>query len=187
MFYHRVEGWFMSIISIGYSRRSVDNFIDILKSNNVLFLIDVRSKPYSKYSPDYNQDSFKLYLKGQDIKYVFMGDTVGGLPKESSCYTDGKVDYVKTAKSQNFQEGLSRLIKASSLDVNVAIMCAEMKPEDCHRSKLIGEELKKKNVHVCHIDKDGSLISQDDVINRITKGQYSMFDEGLTSVKKYKE
>lgn len=177
----------MSIMSIGYSRRNVDDFVDILLRNNVLFLIDVRSKPYSKYSPDFNQDTFKLYLKSRNIKYVFMGDTVGGLPKESSCYTEGKVDYGKTANSQNFKKGLSRLIKASSLDVNVAIMCAEMKPEDCHRSKLIGEELKKNNVYVQHIDKDGSILSQDDVINRITKGQYSMFDDGFTSVKKYKE
>lgn len=176
----------MSIISIGYSRRSIQEFTDALVNNGVRYLIDVRTKPFSKYHPDFNRESLQAILRDAGIKYVFMGDTVGGLPSDPQCYTDGKVDYRKTANSDAFINGLERLIKANSLDVNVSIMCAEMKPEQCHRSKLIGEELFKKGIIISHLDEGNVIRTQKEIIDRITKGQYSMFDDEFTSVKKYR-
>lgn len=176
----------MSIISIGYSRRSIQEFTDALVDNGVRYLIDVRTKPFSQYYPHFNRESLKAILKDAGIKYVFMGDSVGGLPSDPQCYTDGKVDYRKTARSDVFINGLERLIKANSLDVNVSIMCAEMKPEQCHRAKLIGEELFKKGITINHLDEKNVIRSQKEIIDRITKGQYSMFDDQFTSVKKYR-
>ncbi|WBA07772.1 DUF488 family protein [Salinivibrio kushneri] len=176
----------MSIISIGYSRRSIREFIEALVEYDVKYLIDVRTKPFSKYHPEFNKDLLEATLKNAGIKYVFMGDSVGGLPSDSQCYTEGKVDYRKTADSNVFKHGLERLIKANDLDVNVSIMCAEMKPEQCHRSKLIGEELTKKGININHLDEGNVIRTQKEIIERITKGQYSMFDDEFTSVKKYR-
>ena len=176
----------MSIISIGYSRRDIKQFTQILVEHGVKYLIDVRTKPFSKYSPDFNKENLNAFLRNYGIKYVFMGDSVGGLPSDPNCYTGGKVDYQKTANSELFQAGLKRLIKASSLPVNVSIMCSEMKPEQCHRSKLIGKELADKSIEVKHLDEKNIVKSQTEIIDRITKGQYSMFDDEFTSVKKYR-
>ncbi|HAV1379301.1 TPA: DUF488 domain-containing protein [Vibrio parahaemolyticus] len=176
----------MSIISIGYSRRSIEEFTKALVDHGVRYLIDVRTKPFSKYSPDFNRENLQIALKNVGVKYVFMGDAVGGLPSDPECYTDGKVDYRKTADSDVFKHGLERLIKANNLSVNVSIMCAEMKPEQCHRSKLIGEELLKKGIGINHLDEKNVIRTQKEIIDRITKGQYSMFDDEFTSVKKYR-
>lgn len=176
----------MSIISIGYSRRSIEDFTKTLLDNGVRYLIDVRTKPFSKYHPDFNRESLKDILIHSGVRYVFMGDCIGGLPSDPSCYTEGKVDYRKTAKSDAFKQGLERLIKASSLDVNVSIMCAEMKPEQCHRSKLIGEELLKKDILISHLDENSVIKTQKEIIDRITHGQHSMFDDEFTSIKKYR-
>jgi uncharacterized protein (DUF488 family) len=176
----------MSIISIGYSRRSMEEFTKALVEHGVRYLIDVRTKPFSKHSPDFNRESLQAALKKAGIKYVFMGDAVGGLPSDPECYTDGKVDYSKAASSEIFKTGLERLIKASNLSVNVSIMCSEMKPEQCHRSKLIGEELLKKGIGINHLDENNIVRTQGEIINRITNGQYSIFDGEFTSVKKYR-
>ena len=40
-------------------------------------------------------------------------------------------------------------------------MCSEGRPEQCHRSKLIGEALAAAGIPVCHIDEDGGLLTQD--------------------------
>ncbi|MEZ8794570.1 DUF488 family protein [Vibrio splendidus] len=176
----------MSIISIGYSRRSIKEFTEALVEHDVRYLIDVRTKPFSKYSPDFNRENLDFALRNVGIKYVFMGDSVGGLPSDPKCYSDGKVDYRKTAESNTFKNGLERLIKANSLTVNVSIMCAEMKPEQCHRSKLIGAELLKKSITISHLDENNIIRTQKEIIDRITKGQYSMFDDEFTSVKKYR-
>lgn len=176
----------MSIISIGYSRRSIDDFTKALLDNGVKYLIDVRTKPFSKFHPDFNRESLQDILRHSGVRYVFMGDSIGGLPSDPRCYTEGKVDYSKTAKSYAFRHGLERLIKANSLDVNVSIMCAEMKPEQCHRSKLIGEELLKKNIVIKHLDENNIIKTQREIIDRITHGQHSMFDDDFTSIKKYR-
>ncbi|PKH06679.1 DUF488 family protein [Moritella sp. Urea-trap-13] len=176
----------MSIISIGYSRRDIEQFTQTLVEHGVKYLIDVRTKPFSKYSPDFNKENLQAFLRDHGIRYVFMGDSVGGLPSDPRCYTDGKVDYRKTAISDLFQAGLERLIKANSLPVNVSIMCAEMKPEQCHRSKLIGKELANKNIEIKHLDEKNVVRNQKEIIDRITKGQYSMFDDEFTSVKRYR-
>jgi hypothetical protein len=50
-------------------------------------------------------------------------------------------------------------------------MCSESKPEECHRSKLIGEELFKKNISIKHIISQTTIKTQEAVINELTKGK----------------
>ena len=69
-------------------------------------------------------------------------------------------------------------------------MCSESKPEECHRSKLIGEELLKKNISIIHIISRNTTKTQEAVINELTKGKgtVDIFGESLdfTSRKSYK-
>lgn len=67
-------------------------------------------------------------------------------------------------------------------------MCSEGKPENCHRSKLIGESLLALNIPVLHIDENDTLVDQEAVILRLTGGQLSLFgDLTFTSRKRYGE
>ena len=51
------------IYTIGYGNRKIDNFIKTLQEFDIQYLIDVRSKPYSKFNPDFSQNELKLFLK----------------------------------------------------------------------------------------------------------------------------
>ena len=56
----------------------------------------------------------------------------------------------------------------------------------CHRSKLIGESLQALDIPLAHIDENGEVKDQDEVISRLTGGQLSLFGEhGFTSRKRY--
>jgi uncharacterized protein (DUF488 family) len=105
------------------------------------------------------------------IQYVYLGDKLGGLPKDITCYTDGKVDYDKLKEKEFFKEGLKRLINANKSRVKVVIMCSETDPKDCHRSKLIGEELLKFNINLKHIIGINKYKDQHTVILELTKGK----------------
>ena len=59
-----------------------------------------------------------------------------------------------------FQAGLERLRKAYEQRRRAALMCSESRPEDCHRSKLIGEALTAAGIPVRHIDEDGQVLTQ---------------------------
>ena len=66
------------IFTIGYGDRSIDEFIDVLRQHNLDYLIDVRSAPYSRFKPEFSKDALERALRQQGIRYVFMGDTLGG-------------------------------------------------------------------------------------------------------------
>jgi uncharacterized protein (DUF488 family) len=100
-----------------------------------------------------------------------MGETLGGRPKDSSCYDDdGKVNYESVKTKDFFLQGINRLKLAYSKDINVVIMCSESKPCECHRSKLIGKVLNTENIILKHIDEKGKVKDQSTVINELNKG-----------------
>ncbi|MBA7518858.1 hypothetical protein ES705_10932 [subsurface metagenome] len=161
-----------TIYSIGHGNKAIKDFINELKSFNIQYLLDIRSKPYSKWNPQYNQDQLEIELKEHRITYVFAGDTLGGLPEDRSCYDfNGKVVYNLIKEKDFFKEGLKRLSTANSKRINLAIMCSESKPEECHRSKLIGQELLKYKISINHIVSHNSTKSQETVMNELTKGE----------------
>jgi len=140
-----------TLFSIGHGNKSIDTLIEELKYFGIDYLIDIRSKPYSKYNPQYNQNELKFSLLNRGIHYTFMGNVLGGLPDDPTCYKNGHVDYNKVKEKESFKIGLQRLVTANDKGVKVAIMCSESKPEECHRTKLIGEELKSIGIMLNHI------------------------------------
>ena len=175
------------IYTIGYGSRSVDEFIQVLQEHDIAYLIDVRSAPYSRYKPEFSRKPLDAELERHGIRYVFMGDTLGGHPDDEECYdVSGKVDYEMMKKTERYQIGIKRLQTAVAQKQCVALMCSEGKPEDCHRSKLIGESLEKRNIRISHIDENNELQSQMHIINRLTGGQIPLFGEdAFQSRKRY--
>jgi len=177
------------IYSIGHGNKKIDVFLNELNSYNISHLVDVRTSPYSKYNPQFNREMLKNDLEKVGITYVYLGENLGGLPSDRSCYIDGKVDYDLIKEKEFFKEGLKRLIIANSKNLNVAIMCSESKPEECHRSKLIGQELLKQNIPLLHIITPDKTKDQITLMNELTKGRgvVDLFgnETSFTSRKKY--
>ncbi|SHE82391.1 DUF488 domain-containing protein [Dysgonomonas macrotermitis] len=160
-----------TIYSTGHGNKSIDVFIRELYSFNIEYLLDIRSKPFSKWNPQFNQASLKLELEKCGITYVFVGDSLGGLPEDRSCYdSNGKILYDVIKGKDFFLQGLKRLITANEKAIKLAIMCSESKPEECHRSKLIGEELRINNISLNHIISENRTKSQETIMCELTKG-----------------
>ena len=179
-----------AIYTIGYGARDIHAFLEILQAHQIAYLIDVRSSPYSKYKPEFSKKPLQNVLESGGIRYVFMGETLGGQPDDESCYVDGKVDYEMLSQKAFYKRGIERLHNAAGSGNRVVLMCSEGKPENCHRSKLIGQTLTSEGIEVLHIDEMDKIISQKDVLLRITGGQHSLFgDDSLsfTSIKRYRD
>lgn len=144
------------IYTIGYAARDISSFISTLNKFKIKFLIDVRSLPYSAYSPEYNRENLTEVLEKNNLKYVYMGDLLGPRSKNSLHYKeDGQIDFELLAESEEFKKGIERLKKADSF--NVAIMCAEKAPEVCHRFLLIGRNAVKEGMKISSILFDGTI------------------------------
>lgn len=178
------------IYTIGYGVRESAAFLDVLQANSIQYLIDLRSSPYSSYKPEFSRSALQEFLEANGIRYIFMGDALGGQPDDATCYTDGKVDYEKVAQKSFYRSGVERLHEATRQGRRLALMCSEGKPENCHRSKLVGKTLSAEGIEVLHIDEKDAVVSQKDVLMRLTGGQPSLFGDEFfrfTSRKRYRD
>lgn len=175
-----------SILTIGYANRTLEDLISLLKRERVQFLIDVRTNPSSKYKPEFSAEPLEENLRQAGLRYVFMGDALGGRPSDQSCYEHGHVVYQIVQHKDFFVAGIRRLLVASAKGVCVCLLCSESRPEDCHRSKLIGVSLAEHGVDVIHLDAQGNRIGQTDVLRLLDAGQTEMFDNSLRSRKAYR-
>lgn len=174
------------IFTIGYGNQSQEALIDNLAKLAISYVVDVRSSPFSRFKPEFSREPLAKSLKDRQIKYVFMGDLLGGRPEDEDCYVSGKVDYARVREKDFFTRGIGRLQKAHEQGIAVCLLCSEGQPEQCHRSKLIAAALIDAGIEVTHILPDGSLQSQAEVMTKLTSGQASLFEEHFTSRKSYR-
>ena len=153
------------LYTIGHSSHPIEHFLSLLMQHGVRCVADIRSKPFSRFHPQYNQNALRSILEENGIQYVFMGKSLGGRPDDPTCYSpgpDGKpiVDYAHIAQRPWFQQGLEELVSLSARQPT-AILCAEADPKDCHRHWLVARNLagKQPAMQVQHILKDGRLVS----------------------------
>jgi uncharacterized protein (DUF488 family) len=163
------------LFSVGYGNRSFQDFLDILGLHGVAHVVDVRSKPYSRFNPDFSRDRLKANLEANGLGYTYLGDVLGGIPDGGSKTPDGRPDHAAIRRGRGFVNGLRRLV-ALSQAAPAAFMCAELRPETCHRSRLLGAALAERGVEVRHIDERGRLLSQAEAVRRRTKGQVLLED-----------
>jgi len=165
------------IFTVGHSNKQMEEIISWLKKNNIEVLADVRSIPYSQHVPQTNREAMQLALKNANIKYVFMGDQLGGRPADVDVKDNfGNYDYSELAATNRFREGLENLLKGAE-EYTLCILCSEEDPVKCHRGLLISRELAKLGIEVWHIRHDGSIESQEHFESRIPPVQLGLFSE----------
>ena len=145
----------MRIWTIGHSTRTIDEFISLLKENEIKLLADVRAWPGSKRYPQFNKDALAESLTAHGIRYEHFPE-LGGKRKSKpdsrntawrNASFRGYADYMET---EQFQNGIVRLLDTASEAGPIAIMCAEAVWWRCHRS-LIADYLTARGVEVLHI------------------------------------
>jgi uncharacterized protein (DUF488 family) len=133
------------IYSIGHSNHPPERFIALLQAHGIGRLADLRSRPASRFVPQFNQAALRDRLAADGIDYRWFGETLGGMPR---------------AAEPDFQAGITALI-AWAEEKPTAMMCAEADPRHCHRTHLVTPALLMHGSSVVHIRSDGSLLPHD--------------------------
>jgi uncharacterized protein (DUF488 family) len=146
--------------TIGHSTRPIEDFIGLLQSHRIQLLVDVRTTPYSRHNPQFNQDALDKSLQDSGIQYRHM-PSLGGRRRSRPDSVNvgwrnegfrGYADYMQTREFWDSVENLMALGQSLTL----AIMCAEAVPWRCHRS-LISDALVSRGWTVRHIISASSL------------------------------
>lgn len=153
----------IDICSIGHSTQSIEEFVALLKSYRIDAVADIRTSPFSRFSPQFNRRDLALGLGEAGIRYVFLGAELGGRPEGQEFYDpDGHVLYGRLAESANFLAGVDRLLEGAKR-FRVAMMCSEENPAECHRFLLVTRVLYDRGIQVTHIRADGTSQRTEDV------------------------
>ncbi len=152
----------VEVLTIGHSTLSFERFLSLLRGAGATAVADVRTAPYSRHLPHFNRDALKDELRRCEITYVFLGEELGGRPKDQRFFRDGAADYEKMARSDLFLKGLDRVVEGAK-KFRIAMMCSEQDPLDCHRCLLVGRALRERGVTVRHILSRGEIVSQETI------------------------
>ena len=145
----------MRMWTIGHSTRAINEFIALLQDNEIKLLVDVRAWPGSKRYPQFNREALTESLTAHGIRYEHFPE-LGGKRKSRpdsrntawrNASFRGYADYMET---EQFQQGIQRLLDVAAEAEPTAIMCAEAVWWRCHRA-LISDFLKARGIEVVHI------------------------------------
>jgi uncharacterized protein (DUF488 family) len=139
------------VCTIGHSNRPLDTFLELLRSNEVAHVLDVRTVPRSRHNPQFSQENLPASLASAGIAYTHVPG-LGGLrhARADSANTGwrnasfrGYADYMQTPE---FAENVDAVVELARSE-RCVLMCAEAVPWRCHRS-MIGDALLVRGVRV---------------------------------------
>jgi len=131
-----------TLYTIGHSNRKIDIFLKLLNKYNIRTIIDVRRFPTSKKYPWFSKDELNNILSSNDIKYIWLGEYLGG-------YREG--GYVNYMNTDEYSKGIKMITEIiSSSNGYVTLLCSEKLWFKCHR-RFISDTLTKIGYKVIHI------------------------------------
>jgi uncharacterized protein (DUF488 family) len=169
-----------TVFTIGHSTHSLAEFVTLLRQVDVTMIVDVRSFPRSRATPQFNNDTLPPALAVAGIEYRHLGALGGrrhhpkGAPPSLNRYwrVEAFRSYADYAETGEFRAGLNAL-RELTRDHNCAIMCAEAVWWRCHR-RIITDYLLAGGMHVEHI------MGLDQVVSAtLTPGAYVLADGSI--------
>ncbi len=153
----------LPFFTIGHSNRSLEEFVELLRSAEIGLLADVRRIPRSRANPQFNVDTLGGSLAPFAISYELMSSLGGrrGVVKSVPPDANGLWrnlsfhNYADYALSEDFSAGLRHLLERGS-EQRCSIMCSEAVWWRCHR-RIVADYLIASGESVFHIMGPGRL------------------------------
>ena len=141
-----------TLYTIGHSNQTYNEFLSMLQSQGINVIVDVRSVPASKYTPQFNQAPLKASLLRSGINYLHFGDQFGAR-RNDAFDKDKKVDFELAVQTSAFLEGVERITNGINKGYKIALMCSEAEPLECHRFAMVSRYFHEHGFDVQHIVK----------------------------------
>ena len=143
------------VYTMGFSNRTWEETVDILAAYHIQRLVDIRTLPGSKHTPQFNLEHLQTALPKAGIEYVHL-KSLGGLRKPRKDSTTnaawrndtfrGYADYMQTPEFGQAISGLARLLKEKT----TVYCCTEAVFWRCHR-QFVSDALLARGYRAGHI------------------------------------
>ena len=167
------------LLTVGHSNHSVERLVALLRQHGVTIIADVRSQPYSRFAPQFNRELLAPAVTNAGLRYLFLGEELGGRQiGKITALRDRLAAYDQVSTAEGFQHGLALLLGLAER-ANIAVLCAEEDPTECHRRVWVARALRERGAEIRHIRGDGHL-DADSSLRRLEPPagrQLSLFDD----------
>jgi uncharacterized protein (DUF488 family) len=149
----------MKVYTIGFTQKSAQEFFELLKTNKIRLLVDIRLN---------NASQLAGFTKGNDLKYFVKQicnseylhlielaptkDILDGYKKGLIKWEEYERKYIELLNKRNIKDILRKALK-DDFD-HICLLCSEPTPEKCHRrlaAEYIKDKFSDKNIEVIHI------------------------------------
>jgi Uncharacterized conserved protein len=140
--------------TMGFSTRTWDETLQILSAHSIQRVIDIRTLPGSKRTPQFNLEHLRTELPRAGIEYIHM-KSLGGLRKpkpvtvNSAWRNDSFRGYADYMQTPEFIEALNTLRELVTEKTSV-YCCTEAVFWRCHR-QLVSDALLIRGLKIGHI------------------------------------
>lgn len=149
----------IQIFTIGFTKKSLKEFIHLLKKNCVEKVVDIRLRPYGQLAGYSNKEDLGYVLEEYEkIKYQHemilapTNDLLDNYRKDLD-WTAYEKKFNELLKERKVEELLNSIINGFT---RICLLCSEDRPDKCHR-RLVAEYFSRiapYTVEIIHITKD---------------------------------
>ena len=140
----------MRLWTVGHGNLDQSSLLETLSKAEIQVLVDVRSYPWSRRNPHFNQAAISAACESSGVRYLWR-ECLGGKPERRDLWIEeGIPDYRRMAREPGFERGIDELVALVKAH-RVAVMCSEVRPESCHRTQLLMPPLVRRGVQIEHL------------------------------------
>lgn len=143
-----------TICTIGFSKKSLQQFVELLKTSNVTRLVDTRLNNTSQLSGFAKKQDLRYVMKLVGISYVHdislapTEDILSAYKKKQLDWYEYENRYIELLRKRKIENNISEIIQ----DETTCFLCSEEKPHHCHR-RLLAEYIQenKAGIKIIHL------------------------------------
>lgn len=130
----------MVLYTIGFTQKSAQQFFELIKSNNIDILVDIRLNNKSQLSGFTKGDDLRYFLEEicnckyqHCVEYAPTKDILDDYKKKVISWDEYVTQYIPLMKKRN---AVRKFIEKFGKYKSVCLLCSEPTPECCHRRLL---------------------------------------------------
>lgn len=140
-----------TIYTIGFTKKSLEEFIDLLKKNNIQKILDIRL---------HNSSQLSGFAKSSDLSFILRLFNIGYEHREELAPEKEMLKTYRKSEDWNAYEQKFKVLmehrnakpilkKLLEKEETLCLLCSENKADKCHR-RLVAELL-KDNIKIIHL------------------------------------
>jgi len=144
----------IDVCTIGFSKKNLRQFINLLQEGKVERLVDTRLNNTSQLAGYSKKDDLDYIMQLHNIEYIHepslapTEDILKGYKKKEISWKEYEKGYIELLKKRKIESVIDEIVGNKT----ICLLCSEHQPHHCHR-RLLAEYMRehRRNINIMHL------------------------------------